>query len=95
MPCRHRRNRNASLWPFVQRLQIQLDPPPLRPGLAEDVILKKMEAYREGGSEKHLRDIAGVLKISGERLDRSYIQDWADRLGVTEVWQDVLRRVSG
>src|SRR3954463_9300151 len=29
---------------------------------AEDVILKKMEAYREGGSEKHLRDITGVLK---------------------------------
>src|SRR5215217_2901841 len=51
---------------------------------AEDVILKKMESYREGGSEKHLRDIAGVLKISGERLDRDYIAEWADRMGTSE-----------
>lgn len=58
----------------------------------EDVILKKMESYREGGSEKHLRDIAGVLKISGERLDRAYIAEWADRMGTAEIWQEILRR---
>lgn len=58
----------------------------------EDVILKKMEAYLEGGSEKHLRDIAGVLKISGEHLDRSYIEDWADRMGTAEVWEEILKR---
>ncbi len=58
----------------------------------EDVILKKMEAYREGGSDKHLRDIAGVLKISGKDLDRSYIEDWADRLGLVDIWQEILRR---
>jgi hypothetical protein len=59
---------------------------------AEDVILKKMEAYREGGSEKHLRDIAGVLKITGEHLDRGYIAEWADRMGTSEIWEEVLRR---
>lgn len=59
---------------------------------AEDVILKKMEAYLEGGSEKHLRDITGVLKISGEHLDRSYIEEWADRMGTTEVWEEILKR---
>ena len=56
----------------------------------EDVILKKLEYYREGGSQKHLRDIAGVLRISGEAIDRSYIQEWAERLGVEEIWQAVL-----
>ena len=59
----------------------------------EDVILKKLEYYREGGSEKHLRDIAGVLKVSGHRLDHGYISDWADRLGLADEWQEVLRRV--
>ena len=58
----------------------------------EDVILKKMEAYREGGSEKHLRDIAGVLKISGGALERTYIAEWADLLGVGEIWEEILRR---
>jgi hypothetical protein len=53
----------------------------------EDVILKKMDFYRRGGSEKHLQDIAGVLRISGERLDTGYIEDWASRLGLAEIWQ--------
>ena len=38
---------------------------------AEDVIIKKMEYYREGGSEKHLRDITGMLKVSGDEIDRA------------------------
>ncbi|HEY3571344.1 MAG TPA: hypothetical protein VGP73_25690 [Thermoanaerobaculia bacterium] len=59
---------------------------------AEDVILKKMEVYREGGSEKHLRDIGGVLKISGEELDRSYITEWAARMGTSDIWEEALRR---
>ncbi|MCH8922120.1 MAG: hypothetical protein IIA67_03095 [Planctomycetes bacterium] len=32
----------------------------------EDTILKKLEYYREGGSEKHVRDIKGVLMIQGD-----------------------------
>jgi len=59
----------------------------------EDVIIKKMEYYKEGGSEKHLRDIAGILKISGEMVDRDYIVDWAKRLGLSEIWDAVQRRL--
>jgi hypothetical protein len=59
----------------------------------EDVIIKKMEYYRMGGSEKHLRDITGILKISGGEVDRSYITDWAGRLGLTEIWEAVLKRL--
>lgn len=58
----------------------------------EDVILKKMEFYREGGSEKHLRDIAGILRVSGESIDRSYIDGWAGRLGLAEIWAAILVR---
>jgi hypothetical protein len=58
----------------------------------EDVILKKMAYFQEGGSEKHLRDIAGVLQIQGPRLDRSYIQAWAQRLGLSDIWQLILAR---
>lgn len=60
----------------------------------EDVILKKMEYYREGGSEKHLRDIAGILKISGEQIDVTYIDEWSSRLELSEIWTKV-RRAAG
>lgn len=60
----------------------------------EDVILKKMEYYKEGGSEKHLRDITGILRISGEKIDRQYIMSWAERMGVQEVWEAILERLN-
>lgn len=59
----------------------------------EDVIIKKMEYYREGGSEKHLRDITGILKVSAEQVDRNYIADWAERLDLNEIWSALARRV--
>ena len=58
-----------------------------------DAILKKMEYFREGGSEKHLRDIAGVIKTSGDSIDRSYIEQWAATLKLQDIWQDILDRL--
>lgn len=58
----------------------------------EDVIIKKMEYYKEGASEKHLRDIAGVLKFGGSSLDRAYIERWADRLGLRQIWDSILAK---
>jgi len=60
----------------------------------DDAILKKLVYYREGASEKHLRDIAGVMQISGRYVDREYVATWADRLGVTAEWQAVLDRLA-
>jgi predicted nucleotidyltransferase len=62
-------------------------------GAPEDIILKKMEAYQEGGSEKHLRDVAGMLKVMKERIDRSYIEQEASSRGYSDVWQAILRRL--
>lgn len=61
----------------------------------EDVIIKKLEFYREGGSEKHLRDIASVLRISGHQIDYAYIGDWASRLDLVELWVAVQESGSG
>jgi hypothetical protein len=63
-------------------------------GAPEDIILKKMEAYREGGSEKHLRDIASILKIMGDRVDRTLIEQRAVNFGYTDIWHAILRRLT-
>lgn len=59
----------------------------------EDLILKKMDFYREGGSDKHLRDIAGTLKIAGSKVDRAYITQWSGKLGLDEIWNALQQRV--
>jgi len=61
----------------------------------EDVILKKLEFHREGGSDKHLRDIAGMLEVSGDEIDRAYVEEWAERLGGEETWRAILDRLVG
>jgi hypothetical protein len=58
----------------------------------EDVFIKKMEYYRQGGSEKNLRDIAGVIKVSGDRLDRDHITHWVSQLGLDAIWETVQER---
>jgi len=60
----------------------------------EDVIIKKMEYYKMGESEKHLRDITGILKISGDTVNHTYIQQWAAKLGLTEIWEAILKRLN-
>ena len=59
----------------------------------EDVILGKLVYYQEGGSEKHLRDITGILKISGDLVDRDYICRFLTQLGIADLWQAVLDRL--
>ena len=58
----------------------------------EDVILNKLLYFQRGGSERHLRDVAGILRVSGAEIDTRYIDDWARRLGVDGLWQAVRER---
>jgi hypothetical protein len=58
----------------------------------EDVILKKLDFYRQGRSDKHLRDIAGILKISADIIDLTYIETWVRKLGLEEIWAAVAKR---
>lgn len=63
-------------------------------GAPENVILMKLRYFQEGGSDKHLRDVASVLLVQGEAIDRAYIGRWAQTLGVSQEWQLVQQRVA-
>ena len=71
----------------------------LQPGLVgytaspEDVIVGKLWYYHDGGSEKHLRDIAGILRVTGDGVDRDAVGRWADQLGYTPIWHAILDRL--
>ncbi len=53
---------------------------------AEYVILKKLEYYREGGSEKHPRDIRFMLACTD--VDRPFIESHIARLGLGPQWAE-------
>jgi len=53
----------------------------------EDVVLNKLKYFKEGKSEKHLIDIAEVLKDQATTFDMNYTGDWALRIGVRAEWE--------
>lgn len=53
----------------------------------EDLILKKLDYYREGQSEKHLLDIRDILV--NIKVDEAYIKGWAERLNLKTQWEKV------
>lgn len=62
---------------------------------AEDTIVAKLEwAKRAGGSERQLRDVAGIVEVVGVSLDRAYIQRWVDELGVEDLWLEADAKAS-
>ena len=55
----------------------------------EYVIVRKLEYYREGGSDKHFRDIRSMLAISGHQLDQSGLAHWITRRGLAIEWEKI------
>jgi hypothetical protein len=59
----------------------------------EDVILGKLWYFSEGGGDRHLRDIAGILRVTGDGVNRAEVELWAGKLGYLEIWQQILAKV--
>ncbi len=49
----------------------------------EDVIINKLLWGKSSQSEKQWRDVLSIMKTQQESLDYSYIDEWADKLGLT------------
>lgn len=58
----------------------------------EDSVLRKLLWYRAGGevSDRQWRDVVAILKVNRETVDRTYLAEWAQRLGC----EDLLSRAT-
>ncbi|CAN5432251.1 hypothetical protein BH24GEM3_BH24GEM3_10500 [soil metagenome] len=56
----------------------------------EDTILAKLRwAKLSGGSEKHVLDALRIYEVQAGALEIAYLDEWAERLGVAELWRRV------
>ncbi|BAY23202.1 hypothetical protein NIES2100_29660 [Calothrix sp. NIES-2100] len=56
----------------------------------EDMVLQKLLWGRSSQSEKQWRDVLGIIKLQAERLDYSYLTEWAGNLGLVDVFSQAL-----
>lgn len=78
-------------WAFRDKRPVAFEGETIMLAPPEYVIVRKLEYYREGHAEKHLRDIRAMLAVSGEQLDRALLNEWLQRRGLESEW----RLVSG
>lgn len=54
----------------------------------EYVVLRKLEFFREGESDKHIHDIRYMLAVTP--LDRAFLEQNIERLGLQPQWAEAL-----
>lgn len=78
-----------SIAAFARRQLVDIGAGKIWMASAEDVILAKLHWFRKGGeiSEKQWRDVLGVLKVQGERLDFVYLERQAKSFGIADLFE--------
>ena len=76
-------------WALARARRIDVDGEPIVLAPPEYVILRKLEFFREGGSEKHLRDIRSILATSPDLIQRAELEELVAARGLEEAWSRV------
>jgi hypothetical protein len=53
------------------------------------LFVRPLKYFREGGSDKHLRDVRAMLAVSGDQLDRPALEEWIQRQSLEAEWARV------
>jgi len=89
-----RKSRAFSEKEFSRRQRVNLQEIALFVASAEDVVVSKLEWAKLARSQRHIEDVAGILRIRSDSLDRAYLEKWIGELGLKTEWNDA-RRLAG
>ncbi|HEY1548469.1 MAG TPA: hypothetical protein VGG28_11640, partial [Kofleriaceae bacterium] len=76
-------------WALAHRQRVVVDDTPMYVAPIEYVIVRKLEYFREGRSEKHVRDIRSMLEVSGESLDRAVLERFIAERSLGVEWNRI------
>ena len=75
---------------FSRRYTEDFDRIKIRVSSPEDTILAKLRwAKLSGGSEKQFIDALRVYELQFEELDRNYLEHWAKKLNIEQLWEQL------
>lgn len=77
---------------FARRVEEDVVGVHLKVSSPEDTILAKLRWVKlSGGSEKAYTDALRVYEVQAGTLDLHYLEEWARRLGVYDLWERITR----
>jgi hypothetical protein len=76
-------------WAMARRRRVEMFGEPVMLAPPEYVIVRKLEYFREGGSDKHLRDIRGMLDVSGEMIAGAELESMIRERNLGGTWARV------
>jgi hypothetical protein len=79
------------LWALSNVQRIELEDHSIWVAPPEYVILRKLQFFREGQSEKHLRDIRSILAVSSAKIDSPVLEAKVRENELQAEWQMVAR----
>jgi len=74
-------------WAFEHARPLEIDGRPVNFAPPEYVIIRKLEFFREGGSAKHLRDIAAMFAESRAEIDEGFLNREIAERGLANAWE--------
>ena len=74
-------------WAMSSRRRFDIEGESIWLAPPEYVILRKLEYYREGSSEKHLNDIASMIEISSDQINFEELQNRIKECALEKEWQ--------
>lgn len=81
--CKHTPHARAELGRRITSLVAGVAAPVAS---AEDVAIAKLAWARDGGSERQLADVAGIVAARGAQLDLDYLERWVTALELGPLW---------
>lgn len=88
-----RKDRAFSRAEFARRERAEMFGIEVALATLEDVVLAKLEWASMGDPELQRGDVLRLLQNEPNRLDRSYIERWAESLGIMQEWRSMLDRL--
>lgn len=76
-------------WAMARRRHVEMFGETVMLAPPEYVIVRKLEYFKEGGSEKHLLDIRGMLDVSGDLINMDKLDTLVHERNLATEWQKI------
>lgn len=73
------------VWALERRRRIEVEGLAIWLAPLEYVVVRKLEYFQMSGSDRHLRDVAMMLRISGPLVDAASLHEWSGRREVVDL----------